>query len=274
MREISVHLRLTGSLAELTEHALKLNLSFFQCFLVTKSTGKLLVPASDEINQFLAARRQHFKNLYMHGSYWINLAGIKNNGHRALIRELRLAKKLEFNYLILHPGSATGATNKQEGIHALAKALNGLLKREKDIAIILENSAHGALSVGGDLHDFAQLLSLLDQPEQISFCIDTAHAYSYGYDLCDAGERDQFITLIETTIGINKVALLHLNDTTEKLASKIDKHATIGQGSIGEQALRAFVMDERLRHVPIIMELPVATHEQEVEALALVRSWH
>ena len=275
MRKIGLHLRFAGSLTQLIEKALRLELPFFQCFFVDKTTGYLMQPAPQDLEDFLRLRREHFQDLYVHGSYWVNLAGVYYTGHRALYRELALAKKLEFNNMVLHPGSAKGGENKGEGIDALAHSLNILLKKEAmdGIRVVLENTAHGNLSIGGDLHDFKLLLERVHNPEKIAFCIDTAHAYSYGYDIVDAAGRAAFIDCIEQTIGIEKVQLIHLNDTAEKLGSKLDRHESPGKGNIGLDALKSFMCEPRLKYIPVLMELPVMEENEEKEILNLVRSW-
>lgn len=274
MRTIGIHLRLTGSILHVMHKAVRLGVPLFQCFLVPKATGRLVKVSWREKKEFLELRRKHFKDMYVHGSYWINLASIKHTIHRALERELQLAKELEFTHMILHPGSAKGAKRRDEGIDALARALNHALKTEHDVKIVLENTAHGGMSVGGDLKDFERLLPKLDYPEKISFCIDTAHAYSYGYNIRTATGRDQFIDELDRAVGIERVALLHLNDTYEELASKLDRHQMIGKGTIGEDALREFVLHEKLANIPVLMELPVAPDEEEAAMLKQVRGWH
>lgn len=273
MREIGLHLRYNGSFAQIARKALELELPLFQCFLVAKMVGALVEPDAADIAEFVRLRREHFGNLFVHGSYWINLAGLGRGGKQALASELALAKRLEFTHMILHPGAHNGDT-KEEGIASLAKSLNALLARERDITIVLENTAHGASTVGGDFNDFVLLRSYLNHPEKIAYCIDTAHAYAYGYNLVDATEREACIALLDTTLGIENIVLIHLNDTYEKLGSKLDKHQTLGQGSLGETALRAFSFHERLRAIPLLMELPVVSQEEEERNLALVRGWH
>jgi len=274
VREIGLHIRLTDSLQAMMEKARRLNLPFFQSFFISKTTGKLIMPTDEDVHYFLDERRRHFKNLYVHGSYWINLAGINNFNQRELHRELFIARKLEFTHIILHPGSAKGAEHKSEGIDALAYWLNKFFEREQEIQFILENTAHSGMSIGGDLQDFVELLGKLNKPERISFCIDTAHAYSYGYNIVDTQGREDFIKLLDTTIGINNIALIHLNDTCEQLGSYIDKHETIGKGTIGIEPLRAFIMHEKLKEIPVLMELPVLEETEEKEMLDMVRSWH
>ena len=273
MSNVGLHLRLGKRLIDLVHKACRFNLSFFQCFLVLQETGRLLQLKDAEIKSFVQLRRQYFNQLYLHGSYWINLSSITYNGYRALERELTIAKKLEFTHMILHPGFAKGAEKKSEGIRALARALNRLLKREQDITIVLENTTHGNLSIGSDILDFKQVLQQLNQPEKIAFCIDTSHAYSFGYDMVPDQEQDLFINFLESTIGIDRIILIHLNDSKKKLGSRVDQHAAIGEGYIGKKPLKRFMLHPKLRHIPVLLELPILAENQEHALLKEVRTW-
>lgn len=273
VREIGLHLRYNGSFSALAQRALELRLPFFQSFLIDKIVASFRQPSEQDIAAFLALR-QHFGNLFVHGSYWINLANLGYGGQRALARELALAKQLSFTHMILHPGAAAQGTSKEDGIAALAKTLNKLLRRERDITIVLENTAHGALTVGSDLQDFVVLKSLLQYPEKLLYCIDTAHAHSYGYSILDEQGRNDFIALLDQTLGIANIVLIHLNDTNEAVGSKIDRHQCIGQGVLGQQALKAFSLHPQLKDIPVLLELPAVSPHEEQENLAVVRSWH
>lgn len=272
-KKIGLHIRYPGSLTALAEKALAMHIPFFQCFLVSKQTGFLVQPTPDDVATFLRLRREHFKELYVHGSYWINLAGIAYTGHHALYRELTMAQQLEFTHMVLHPGSAKGAATKAEGIEALARALNTVGRKKFTIKIILENTAHGNLAIGGDVRDFHELLQKLDRPDAIQFCVDTAHAYSYGYDIADPAGMDAFIDEVASSVGLERVALVHLNDTIEPLGSKVDKHHMLGEGNIGFDALKNFMGDARLSNIPVLLELPVVGEDEEKKMLDIVRGW-
>jgi len=209
----------------------------------------------------------------LHSSYWVNLSGCTRNGWRPFMRELEYAKNVGFTHMVIHPGSATGCKTKEEGIECLARALNKVLAVENDVTIVLENAAHARMTVGGDLEDFRKLISLLEHPEKIAFCIDTAHAHSYGYDVITPKGQDEFLSLVDDIMG-DKLALLHLNDTTEKKGSRIDRHSAIDVGKIGQDALKRFMNHSVCKDVPIILELPVMKEEtEEVEVLQHVTSW-
>ncbi len=272
-RRIGLHVRVTRSILESIQKAQRLNLSSFQCFFILQATGRLVKVSEEETRSFVTIRRTYFDQLYVHGSYWINLASLGHNGYRSLERELELAKKLEFSHMILHPGTAKGAKERGEGIDALARALNKLLKTENDINIMLENTPHGNLSVGSDILDFKQLLGKLDYPEKISFCIDTSHAYSFGYDIAIDKQQDTFIDFLDNAIGIDRIKLIHLNDTKERLGSRIDRHAAVGDGIIGKAALKRFVTHTKLKHIPLLLEPPVLSEAREVALLDEVGLW-
>jgi deoxyribonuclease IV len=270
---VGIHLRMQSSLQEVITRADYLDLPFFQCFFVPQETGKLVHISEKEIAEFLVIRRECYGKLYCHASYWVNLSSLKSNGFLQLRREIVLAKQLEFTHVVLHPGTAKGAVNKSEGIDALAFALNMLFKYEKNINILLENGCHAKLTIGNDILDFKLLLEKIDRPERINFCIDTAHAYSYGYNIATSQGQEQFINLLQTTIGINRIKLIHLNDTYEQLGSFRDRHAVLGEGLIGIDALKNFVLHSQLKHIPLLMELPEIPKEEELKILNTVRGW-
>jgi len=273
LSNVGLHFRLTTTLIDLAHKACRLDMPFFQCFFISQEKGRLVQPKDAEVKLFVALRRQYFNQLYLHGSYWINLSSTEYNGYRTLKRELNIAKKLEFTHMILHPGFAKGAREKSEGIRALVGSLNKLLKSEQDITIVLENTTHGNLSVGSDILDFKQVLFYLDQPEKIAFCIDTSHAYSFGYDLVSDREQDSFINFLENTIGIDRIILIHLNDSKKKLGSHVDQHAVIGEGYIGKKSLKRFILHPKLRHIPVLLELPLLSESREHALLKEVRLW-
>ena len=184
MRHIGLHLRLNDSIMDAATEAVRLGTPIFQCFLINQLHRKLIKVDNSTICS-LQELRPKLHTIYIHGSYWINLAGLQERGNRALFKEIALAKRVGCSRLILHPGSAVGISNHAERIDALAKVLNGITKDEPEMTFILENTCHGKSSVGSDLEDFYHLKQKLERPEQITCCVDTAHAHAYGYELID-----------------------------------------------------------------------------------------
>ncbi len=271
METIGLHLRLE-SLMDIARKAIRFGMPTFQSFLQTKKNVEFVISAADK-QQFLALRRAHFTTTYLHAAYWINLCNRNSASLTAFNQEMALAKEFEFTHVIFHPGSFKAGAPRTSGIDAIAQTVNDAQKQYPDVTIVLENTAHGNRSIGSDLNDFALILEKIDKPDQIQFCIDTAHAYVYGYDIADSVGQADFIKKMDTTIGLERISLLHLNDTKETLGKRIDCHDAIGEGNVGDDALRSFVLHPRLNHVPIILELPVMDETKELAQLNKVRAW-
>ena len=265
-------MRLTTTLSDLFDKAIAQGSQLVQCFFITQKNTYLSL-SSGEIELLREKRKKFFTYAYLHTSYWVNLAGARRNGWRTFMREIDLAWKIGFSHVVIHPGSGTGCATKDEAIECLARALNKAVDRYPEIMILIENTAHGKMSVGGDLKDFQKLLVLIEQPDRIGFCIDSAHAYSYGYDIRTFEGLCAFMQELEITIGMNRVKLLHLNDAQDACGSKLDRHAAPGSGLIGTEALKKFMNYPGLEKVPVIIEIPTMTDSQEQEVLTLVKSW-
>ena len=271
MRKIGVHIRLSNSLEEAAQRAIRLQIPIFQCFFIEQLTNQFISLTDEEIKNFVQNWQNKFENLYLHGSYWLNLAGMSPSNY-LIKREFELARRLSFSHIIIHPGSSKRGISPEKAIRGLARSLNSLLKYEDQITIVLENAAHGGRAIGGDLHDFLALRQQLNHPEKVLFCIDTAHAFSYGYDIASSQGREEFFLLIEKTIGFANIALIHLNDTNQKCGSRIDKHEAIGNGLLS-QALPLFLAHPLLKTVPVILELPIMSEQEERAILDLVEKW-
>jgi deoxyribonuclease IV len=259
---LGIHLRLEGSLAQLVTTAQAYGLTTFQFFLIVEGARKHIAPSTQEIEAFVRARQTQFGPLYVHSSYWINPASSNKSTFllsRALLKkELALAQALDVNFLVLHAGSAKGyrptsidPTGKQRAIGTLAKMLNNLMKYVGPVTILLENTAHGKKTIGSDLEDFALLKSYLNFPEKVGFCLDTAHAFSYGYNLEPV---DDFLAKVDQTMGLNHLKLIHFNDTNDMQGARLDQHAFPGQGNIGKPVLQHFLRHHLLTSVPKIIE--------------------
>ncbi len=234
-----------------------------------------MIPDDQDVREFLSLRRIYFNKLYVHSSYFINLASIDRRYHPLLSKEIVLAKRLEFTHMVIHPGAVKKVEDKSAGIDAVVRIINYLLRKERSIQFLLENSAHGELAIGSNIEDFQQLLTKLDQPDRIGFCIDTAHVHAAGYDILSCKGYEQFIKLLEKTIGLEKIKLIHLNGTQELCGSCVDMHSYIGDehAILSEFGLKRFVHDKRLINIPILTEPPAIAENDERRMLVKVNEW-
>lgn len=280
-RKIGLHLRLKNNLFELIQEIQKFNIQIFQFFLTKQQTGKYIKIIKNDYKQFLNVTGNQACDIYVHSSYWINLSsGNKetlNISKKLLKKELYLAKKFKINNLILHPGSATGyqktendPLNKIAGIQTLAQVLNEILEKENKVQILLENTTHANKTIGSNIKDFYLLKKMLKKPEKIGFCLDCAHAFSYGYDLKN---KNEFIELLDKYLNLEKIKLIHLNDSAEPKESRLDKHEIPGKGFIGKKILKDLINHPKLKEIPIILELPIVKDEEIHKTLKAINLW-
>lgn len=266
-RPFGIHFRLHDSFSALAQEAADLNLTAFQFFLIPQQAKDHLSLKADDKKRFLQLRSR-FKELVVHCSYWINLVSgnrtTRSLGYSILKKEIALAEKLEVTTMVIHAGSASHHKESEEdphgitrGIEHLAKFLNKVAKKNPAMTFLVENTAHANHSVGSNLEDFIRLRKLIEFPDQIGFCLDIAHAFSYGYNL---NETQAFIDLIKNTMTIDSLKLLHVHDSAEAFASKKDRHALPGNGEIGIEPLKKLIMHPDFANIPIIMELPPTSH--------------
>lgn len=280
-KNIGIHLRLTHTLSQLAQDALACGVTSFQFFLIHQKTEKYVTLNTKDKEDFLRLRRNSFTHLFVHSSYWINPAGgSKQNfllSKNLLKRELRMAQTLEVDYLVLHAGSAKGHPvseqdphGKLAGIGTLTKMLNNILKQNYSVKILLENGAHGKRTIGSDFGDFIHIKQRLDYPEKVGFCIDTAHAFSYGYNL---DPTDDFIKLVDTCLGLEHIKLIHFNDTYDAHGSMQDRHAFPGKGNIGKKTLQQILHHPQLITIPKIIEGPTQSIQDTIANLEDLYQW-
>lgn len=282
LNRIGAHLRLDEQgIVHGAQKAIQLNLPCFQMFITAPPAHDKYLKVNLKDRTLFKELRKQFDNIYIHSSYWINASTGKKESYsisRSLLRkEIRIAGQLDISYIVLHCGSAKGYPasphdpfNKKRGILALAKMLNAVLKNELNVKILLENTAHGNQVIGSDFYDFVLLKEHLTFPERIGFCIDFAHAHAFGYDV---GNVDKFVRILDETIGLANIFLLHVNDTEEILGSKKDRHAIPGAGKIGKELLAQLLNHSAFINVPKIIEPPLIDNEQMKDLISDINTW-
>ena len=314
-RKFGTHLRLQNSYTELLSQAVELNLPYVQFFLTpsTKKNNYLALTASDK--KIFLEKRAHLEKLFIHSSYWINPATVKEESSAVawylLNKEIALAQELEFSALVLHPGTVTGFTSHQNitlntinkevsnkvsdqdqishnknnsyntlykesdahitiGINQVTKLLNRIMKKHRGITILLENTAHGNYTIGNDFNHYARIREKSDFPERLGFCLDTAHAHVFGYDLTRV---EQFYILLMQAITPQELQLIHLNDTLESCGSKKDSHLLPGTGVLGKELLKKIVSEPIAQQVPLIIEPPQLQYLELTQAVSEISNW-
>lgn len=274
MNTIGLHLRITESITDCLKLAIEFDLPCFQCFFIHQPTKQYITLNQSIIDEFLQLKKEYDKPIFAHLSYWMNLARPTLLGDMKRLRhEVSVAKRLGINDLVMHPGYVCDGISREKGISLIVKRLNRLLKTEQSCTILLENVASGEHGIGSSIEELAMIRARSDFPERIQFCIDTAHAFTHGYQLNCSVQRASFIKLLDEQLGLENIKLLHLNDTLDSCGSKKDRHAIVGDGLLGKQTLMRFIHHDRLRFIPAVLELPPLDPQQQLAIIKEVNTW-
>jgi apurinic endonuclease APN1 len=251
MKKAGFHLRPQIPLKKVFDQAKELGLKCFQTFVINDQ--RLLDLDLTDIKICHLATNEI--ELYVHGSYWICPTLNDHRSFKSFKTEYELALALGAKYFVIHLGSGKRYKSKDIAIEQSARFLNEITKNitQPECQILLENTAHQNYTIGSELNDFNKLYQILDKSDKIGFCLDTAHAHAYGYDIVETKEQNKFVENFKNINFILK--LLHLNDTNELKGSFIDKHEIAGQGKIGWQALQNLVK-LIANDIPLILETP------------------
>ena len=191
-------------------------------------------------------------------SYQPWVAGFQETRHVAKIisREMRRCMQLGLTMLNFHPGSHLNAISEEECLDRIAESVNMTLEKTEGVIAVLENVAGQGSNMG---HSFEQLAYIIDRVEdksRVGVCIDTCHAYSAGFDLATPEGYEETWRLFDSIIGFNYLKGMHLNDDKKELGSRIDRHASIGMGTLGKDFFSRLVNDPRFDNIPLILETP------------------
>lgn len=212
------------------------------------------------VESFHAEREKHgIRQMVIHDSYLINLASPKEDilgkSMQAFEDELRRAQTLNIKLLVTHPGAHTGSGVKA-GIQQFAESLNRVFDDlpDNDVTVCLETTAGQGTTLGRTFEEIAEIIDKTEAKERVGVCFDTCHAFAAGYDLRSEDTTIKVFDEFDRVIGLDKLRVLHLNDSKQPFASNKDRHDHIGKGEIGLDAFAAIVNDDRLSGLPAILE--------------------
>ena len=277
-RRLGVHTSIAGGIHLSVERAMALGCSAMQIFSHNPRQWAVKAIPGDSVSEFKNLRKSYdIDPVFIHASYLINLAasdyGVFERSISLLYQEFELADLMDADYLVLHTGSASPGSEKDARLRVInALALVSTEKKWR-AKLLLENTAGERGDMSSSIEDLTNLVNEADQDLIGGLCIDTCHAFASGYDISGQEGLSEFVLEIEKHIGINTVKLIHLNDSRKNCGSKVDRHEHIGQGSIGEQGLKRFVNHPAFKSVPLILETPKKSEDDDARNLSLVKSW-
>ncbi|MEF8802372.1 MAG: deoxyribonuclease IV [Halolamina sp.] len=195
----------------------------------------------------------------VHGTYLINLATPKDdlaeNSLDCVQAELDTAATLGIPYYVFHPGAHTGA-GEEAGVENVGERLSKV-DVPGDVTLLLENTAGKGTTVGKRLEQLAEMVETSTNGyDELGICLDTCHLFAAGYDFTAEAAMAELVEEVDSTVGIENVHYLHLNDSKHPLGSEKDEHEHIGEGEIGEAGFRQFLTHQAFREKPMVLETP------------------
>ncbi len=276
VRRIGVHTSIAGGLHHSLERAKALGCNTLQIFSHNPRGWAVKSISGEEVMRFRSLRSHlHMTPLYIHTSYLINIASgnrdVRKRSLDLLAIEMDRADAIGAEYVILHPGSASGddeGVARKRAIAALKEV--AMLSRWK-AGLLIENTAGERGDISSRMVDLSDLLDAVKGSLIAGVCIDTCHAFAAGYDIGSEEGVQHISEEIEKYIGLDKVKLVHLNDSKGDLGAGVDRHEHIGRGKIGARGLSQFLKHVPFRGIPLILETPKKREIDDYENLKKVR---
>src|SRR6202042_375814 len=279
-KRIGVHVGTGGGVWTSVGRAVEAGANTFQIFSASPRMWKASpVKAADAAKMQELRAKHDVGPVAIHASYLINLCSqtesVRVSSVAAFRGEVERALALGAEYLVLHPGSWKGLT-REEGLRLAAdsieRAIEGVPWQEKDFRILIENTAGAEFSLGGKLEQVAELVERLKPCAPVGVCLDTCHVHVAGYDLVSPDGYVETMLLVRDTVGFDAVKVWHCNDAKAAMGSKLDRHEHIGEGTIGAEAFRRLLHDERFAHSAFIAETPVDAPGDEARNVGVLRT--
>lgn len=221
-------------------------------------------PISDKEAELFRQRCAEFgfgpEHILPHDSYLINLGAPDPEklalSREAFLDELHRCEQLGLTMLNFHPGSHLNLVDPDKCLLTIAESINMALDQTTGVKAVIESTAGQGSNLG---HKFEQIAAIIDQVEdksRIGVCVDTCHSFSAGYDLVTPEGYEHTWAEFDRIIGLNYLSGLHLNDSKRGIGSRIDRHESLGQGTLGEGFFRMLMADPRMDNIPLILETP------------------
>lgn len=274
---LGVHVSIAGKIYEAVDRAKALNCECMQIFSRNPRGWQATKLDKADVEEFKKRRKEaDITPLVVHIPYLINLASPEDRLYeksiQAYLEDIRRADLLSAEYFVTHLGSHKGK-GRDLGIDRFARALDKIIKELKPkVKILLENTSGSGNWLGGDFEDIAEIMTKSHQKDKLGLCFDTCHAYAAGYDIKNKKGLDETLKKIDKLIGINKLKLIHINDSKGDLGSHLDRHQHIGKGKIGRDGFRLILHHPKLRDLPYVLETPKEDIKSDPMNLKTVRS--
>ncbi len=271
---IGNHLSASKGYAAMGKAALALDANTFAFFTRNPRGGKAKEIDEKDVEKFLNFAKEHeFGKIVAHAPYTMNLCAAKEDvrsfSKEMLLDDLKRMEYTPYNYYNFHPGYHVGQ-GAEKGIALIAEALNEALKPEQTTTVLLETMAGKGTEVGRTFEELREILDRVELNDKMGVCLDTCHVWDGGYDIVN--DLDDVLNEFDRVIGLDRLKAVHFNDSMNDCGSHKDRHAKIGEGKIGAEAMRRVALHPLLEGRPFILETPNDDEGYRRE-IQMVREW-
>ena len=195
-----------------------------------------------------------------HDSYLINLGhpeeAALQKSRDAFLDEMQRCEQLGLDRLNFHPGSHLNKISEEECLKTIAESINIALEKTKGVIAVIENTAGQGTNLGFSFYQLKKIIDQVEDKSRVGVCIDTAHAYSAGYDIKTKAGFEKVFQEFDEVIGFGYLKGMHLNDSKKEHGSKVDRHDSLGKGTLGLEVFECIMKDNRFDGIPLILETP------------------
>jgi len=259
---LGAHMSVAGGAFKAFGHGEKYGCTAIQIFTKSSNQWKAKELSDDDIDKYFSEQeRTGIKMVVAHDSYLINLGSpdeaMLQKSRDAFLIEMQRCETLKIPYLVTHPGSHLGQ-GEEWGVKRIAESLSWLHEQTEGfkVKIALETTAGQGTNLGYKFEQISSMIKQASQPERLAVCLDTCHIFAAGYDIRTKTEYDKTISEFDRIIGLERLAVIHMNDSKKDLGSRVDRHNHIGEGFIGENAFGFIMKDKKLSEIPKLLETP------------------
>ena len=276
MKYIGAHVSASGGVENAPLNAMAIGANAFALFTKNQRQWVSAPLSAKSIELFKEnCRKGGFdpKFILPHDSYLINLGNPDEDAvqksRAAFIDEMQRCEQLGLTMLNFHPGSHLNKVGVEQCLDDIAANINLALSKTNGVTAVIENTAGQGSNVGNKFEEIRYIIDRIDDKSRVGVCLDTCHTYSAGYDIL--GNYDGVFNEFERVIGFEYLKGIHLNDTKKPLASRVDRHESVGLGLLDMEFFKRFMADKRFDDMPIILETP--DENRWAEEIALLRSF-
>jgi deoxyribonuclease-4 len=263
MKRVGAHVSTAGGVENAPVNAQKIGAKAFALFTKNQRRWKARPLSENSIRRFrdnCEAAGYQPEHILPHDTYLINLghpeaAGLAKS-RAAFLDECRRCEQLGLKTINFHPGSHLKKISEKDCLKRIAESINITLDRTRTVTAVIENTSGQGSNVGYRFEHLAAVIDQVEDKSRVGVCLDTCHTFTAGYDIKTEKGYVQTMAAFDAVVGFEYLKGMHLNDAKKEHASRIDRHESIGSGTIGLQTFGFIMADPRLDEIPLILETP------------------